>query len=121
MRLVMGVLCAVVMLTAAGCSKHIGYNTPESKFIYYDGPDVTRIEIHKSTRRMYLFHHDEVLKAYGVELGFAPVGDKQRGVQNTSAITPPSQSSSTMTAPMSPASRFTKAPAGCICSTTTRC
>ena len=26
---------------------------------------------------MYLFHHDEVLKAYGVELGFAPVGDKQ--------------------------------------------
>ena len=53
---------------AAGCE--------QPKFVDYSGPEVTRIEVHKSTRRMYLLHHDQVLKGYHIELGFAPVGHK---------------------------------------------
>jgi len=47
-----------------------------SKFQTYTGPEVTQILVQKDARRMYLFHNDEVLKAYDFELGFAPVGDK---------------------------------------------
>jgi len=47
-----------------------------SRFITYDGPEVTRIEVHKSERILYLLHHGEVLEAYEFELGFAPEGDK---------------------------------------------
>jgi murein L,D-transpeptidase YafK len=60
-------LCLILTLgLAAGCSR----------FIEYDGPEVTRIEVHKSSRQMYLFHHDEVLESYEFELGFAPEGHK---------------------------------------------
>lgn len=48
-----------------------------SKFRTYDGPEVTRVEIHKSQRKMYLLHHGQVLKTYGVGLGSNPVGHKQ--------------------------------------------
>ena len=54
--------------TTAGCE--------QPKFVSYSGPEVTRIEVHKSTRRMYLLHHDQVLRGYDVELGFAPEGHK---------------------------------------------
>ncbi|GIT91489.1 hypothetical protein JANAI62_19460 [Jannaschia pagri] len=47
------------------------------KFITYDGPQVTRVEVQKSARRMYLLHHDRVLKAYRVQLGFTAAGPKQ--------------------------------------------
>lgn len=60
-------LCLILALgLAAGCSR----------FITYSGPEVTRIEVHKSSRQMYLFHHDEILETYDVELGFAPDGHK---------------------------------------------
>jgi len=65
MRLIL-LLCAVV-----------GLSTACSRFITYDGPEVTRIEVHKGSRMMYLLHHDEILESYGIELGFAPAGDKQ--------------------------------------------
>jgi murein L,D-transpeptidase YafK len=48
-----------------------------SKFRSYDGPEVTRVVVMKSDRRMYLMHNDAVLRAFEIELGFAPVGDKQ--------------------------------------------
>lgn len=48
-----------------------------SPFVAYDGPEVTRIEVHKSSRMLYLLHHEEVLEAYEFELGFAPEGHKQ--------------------------------------------
>jgi murein L,D-transpeptidase YafK len=35
-----------------------------------------RIEVHKSERRMYLLHNDEVLRSYRVGLGFTPSGHK---------------------------------------------
>ncbi|MEQ8368229.1 MAG: L,D-transpeptidase family protein [Roseicyclus sp.] len=65
MRLVLA-LCLLCITLTAGCSR----------FATYDGPEVTRIEVHKSSRQMYLFHHDEVLDSYEFELGFAPDGHK---------------------------------------------
>ncbi len=47
------------------------------KFRRYGGPEVTRVEVHKSDRKMYLLHDDKVLKEFDIALGFAPVGDKE--------------------------------------------
>jgi murein L,D-transpeptidase YafK len=48
-----------------------------SKFRTYDGPEVTRVVVHKAERRMLLMHHDRVLRSYRIHLGFAPEGHKQ--------------------------------------------
>ena len=48
-----------------------------SKFQTYNGPQVTRVLVFKGSRRMYLMHHDSVLEAYEIGLGFAPVGHKE--------------------------------------------
>ncbi|MEM1272297.1 MAG: L,D-transpeptidase family protein [Pseudomonadota bacterium] len=48
-----------------------------SRFINYDGPEVTRIVVMKADRTMYLLSGDEVLESYEFELGFAPVGHKE--------------------------------------------
>jgi murein L,D-transpeptidase YafK len=48
-----------------------------SKFKRYNGPEVTRIIVQKSQRRMYLLHGGTVLKSYEVDLGYAPLGAKQ--------------------------------------------
>lgn len=47
-----------------------------SKFKTYNGPEVTRIFVHKEDRRMLLVHNEKILKAYDIELGFAPDGHK---------------------------------------------
>ena len=47
-----------------------------SKFKRYNGPEVTYVVVNKSDRRMFLMHHDRVLKDYRIMLGFAPVGHK---------------------------------------------
>ena len=61
------VLAVLIALSASGCA---------SKFKTYDGPEVTQIQVFKGSRRMYLMHHDQVLKAYEIDLGFAPQGHK---------------------------------------------
>ncbi|MGI9390063.1 MAG: L,D-transpeptidase family protein [Boseongicola sp.] len=48
-----------------------------SKFRSYDGPEVTRIAVFKNSRKMYLIHEDTPLRAFNIDLGFAPVGDKK--------------------------------------------
>ncbi len=48
-----------------------------SKFKTYNGPEVTHVVVNKGTRRMFLLHQDKVLKAYDIDLGFAPTGHKQ--------------------------------------------
>ena len=48
-----------------------------SKFKSYDGPEVTRVVVMKSTRSMFLMHGDEVLESYKIDLGWAPEGHKQ--------------------------------------------
>ena len=53
------------LLLAAGVTSACA----KPKFESYSGPEVTRIEVHKSTRRMYLLHHDQVLRGYDVDLG----------------------------------------------------
>ena len=62
----------LLLLLAAGATA--GCDQP--KFVEYSGPDVTRIEVHKSTRRMYLLHDTQILRSYHIELGFAPEGHK---------------------------------------------
>lgn len=48
-----------------------------SKFRRYDGPEVTRIVVMKSDLKMYLMHESAVLRAFDIDLGFAPVGHKE--------------------------------------------
>jgi murein L,D-transpeptidase YafK len=66
---VMVVVLAAALL--AGCGER-------SRFLTYDGPEVTRIMVWKDQRRMTLYHHDQVLMQVPIQLGFAPVGHKQR-------------------------------------------
>ena len=47
-----------------------------SKFKTYNGPEVTAIQVHKSSRSIHLLHHDQVLRSYPFELGFTPRGHK---------------------------------------------
>ncbi|MGL4319359.1 MAG: L,D-transpeptidase family protein [Paracoccaceae bacterium] len=51
--------------------------TRGSKFLTYNGPEVTQVQVHKTDRKLYLLHNETVLRAYDVSLGFAPVGHKQ--------------------------------------------
>lgn len=60
-------LIAILTLAAlTGCSR----------FIEYDGPEVTRVVVYKNDRIMFLMHNDEILETYEIELGFAPEGHK---------------------------------------------
>lgn len=68
MRFLTAVFLVLGLVVLSGCG---------SKFRSYNGPQVTSIVVHKADRRMYLLHHNTVLKAYDIELGFAPVGDKK--------------------------------------------
>lgn len=61
------VLAALVFLSACA----------QSKFATYNGPRVTKVEVHKSERIMRLFHGNRVLETYDIELGFGATGDKQ--------------------------------------------
>lgn len=42
----------------------------------YTGPEVTTVVVSKEQRRLYLMHHNEVLKSYRIDLGFTPDGTK---------------------------------------------
>ncbi|MCC6864000.1 MAG: L,D-transpeptidase family protein [Rhodobacteraceae bacterium] len=55
----------------------LGLAACEGKFKIYNGPKVTSIQVHKSQRKMYLLHGNELLKEYKVSLGKNPVGPKQ--------------------------------------------
>jgi len=47
-----------------------------SKFRTYNGPQVTQINVYKSSRTLQLLHHNRVLETFEFELGFAPAGHK---------------------------------------------
>jgi murein L,D-transpeptidase YafK len=68
MRAFKVLLMVVLALALAGCS---------SKFKTYRGPEVTSVQVHKTSRKMYLLHGNQVLEAYDIGLGFAPAGHKQ--------------------------------------------
>ena len=69
MRVFRLVFLIVMAIGLAACSS--------SKFRTYNGPEVTHVVVKKSQRRMYLLHHDKVLKSYDIGLGFQPQGHKQ--------------------------------------------
>ena len=48
-----------------------------SKLKSYNGPQVTRVIVEKSSRSMWLMNEAKVLKKYDVDLGFAPRGHKE--------------------------------------------
>jgi murein L,D-transpeptidase YafK len=41
-------------------------------------PEITYVLVYKEARTLYLVHENQVVKSYPINLGFAPVGDKQR-------------------------------------------
>jgi len=74
MRIANILLAMIMTAILAACG---GGGSGPSKFRTYNGPEVTRIEVHKGERRMYLLHHAEVLKTYDIALGFTPEGHKR--------------------------------------------
>ncbi|GAA5076469.1 L,D-transpeptidase family protein [Roseibacterium beibuensis] len=66
MRALLILSLSLFLALGAGCSR----------FMEYDGPEVTRVEVHKSERFLVLYHHEEILEAMPIELGFAPEGHK---------------------------------------------
>ena len=68
MSLTKAVCALLLVLFTTGCA---------TKFRTYDGPEVTGIVVQKADRRMYLLHQGQVLRAFDIDLGFAPEGDKQ--------------------------------------------
>ena len=62
-------LMGLVLLALAACNNMFSGN--------YFGPEVTGIVVYKADRKLYLYHGDEVLKVYAIDLGTNPVGAKQ--------------------------------------------
>ncbi|MFD0982192.1 L,D-transpeptidase family protein [Tropicimonas aquimaris] len=48
-----------------------------SKFKRYEGPEVTRLQVVKERRKLYVFHHRTLLENYDVHLGNTAVGPKR--------------------------------------------
>ncbi len=71
MRYTIMILAAVGLMVLTSCSNS------RSKFLHYDGPEVTRVVIFKGERKMHLLHGNVALKSYTVDLGNAPIGRKQ--------------------------------------------
>ncbi|CUH38923.1 L,D-transpeptidase catalytic domain [Jannaschia seosinensis] len=53
----------------AGCA--------QGKFISYDGPEISRVVVRKSTRQMYLINGQTALRVLPVQFGFTSTGPKQ--------------------------------------------
>lgn len=69
-------LSALVLVLAACASP--------SKFRTYTGPEVTEVRVYKAERRMEMWHHGRMLRAFNVNLGGNPYGHKQmRGDRRT--------------------------------------
>ena len=65
---IIAAFCVVLVVASCGAP---------SKFRTYRGPEVTQVLVSKSERKMWLLHHQKVLKTYDIGLGFAPEGHKQ--------------------------------------------
>ena len=59
------IMCVIVL---AGCA---------GKFPSYNGPEVTKLEVHKADRLIKVFHGNRLLKEYNTELGFGATGHKE--------------------------------------------
>ncbi len=65
-------ICAMIVLALglAACSG-------KTKFLNYDGPEITSIQVHKGDRKMYMITNGRIYKTYDIQLGGNPVGHKQ--------------------------------------------
>jgi len=70
MKLIRFLFFALSLVALASCGE-------KSKFLTYNGPNVTQIVVLKEQRTMHLMHNDRRLKTYKFDLGFAPRGDKK--------------------------------------------
>jgi murein L,D-transpeptidase YafK len=61
------ILVVMLGLTLVACGK----------FRTYNGVDITRVEVHKADRKMYLLSGKTVVKSYKINLGGNPIGHKQ--------------------------------------------
>jgi murein L,D-transpeptidase YafK len=71
----MAVFLRVIFLTFAVLGLASCFHAPKNHA--YQGEKVTAIEVHKADRKMYLLHGPKVLKAYSIQLGGNPVGNKR--------------------------------------------
>lgn len=62
------VVLSGLALALAGCG--------DPKIKRYSGAEVTRIVVQKEQRRMFLLSGSTILRAYDIDLGFAPIGRK---------------------------------------------
>jgi murein L,D-transpeptidase YafK len=65
------VLMLGIMALFAACAQE------PTKFLTYDGPEVTSLVVFKERREMLVMHNNDVLQTMSFELGFAPEGPKQ--------------------------------------------
>lgn len=71
MRILIAILAVIGLLATASCGKK------SRKLERYTGPEVTQVVVSKTHRKLFLLHHQAVLKTYDIDLGFAPKGAKQ--------------------------------------------
>jgi murein L,D-transpeptidase YafK len=71
----MAVFLRVIFLTFAVLGLASCFHAP--KTYNYNGEKVTAVEVHKADRKMYLLHGSKVLKAYNIQLGSNPTGNKR--------------------------------------------
>ncbi len=45
--------------------------------VRYTGPEIDRVGVFKKSRKMYLLSSKQLIQAYDIDLGWAPVGDKK--------------------------------------------
>lgn len=64
------VAVALMIVGLSGCAER-------SKFVSYEGPEVTHVVVNKADRKMFLLHENRVLRSYDVHLGFTAEGHKQ--------------------------------------------
>ena len=70
MKSLRSVLMLAIMALLVSC-------TEPTRFLTYDGPEVTSLVVFKGRRQMLVMHDNDVLQTLNFELGFAPDGPKQ--------------------------------------------
>lgn len=61
---------SLILMLLASCTR-------APRFLTYDGPEVTQLRVYKAERRLELWHHDVMLREYGMFLGQNPIGHKE--------------------------------------------
>lgn len=71
MKTIKMLLAMGLFLIIAGCSQ------PPTKFLDYEGPEVTSLMVFKEQRVLHLLNGNQIIRTVPMQLGFAPDGHKQ--------------------------------------------